>query len=88
MEKQLNQQQLDAATRESELQAQVEKLSRDVDNAQEEVIRQTDVWKVAKKKLKASLDASEKEQASLIKTRASLTIEVNQLRRDKIFLVE
>jgi hypothetical protein len=88
LEKQLNQKQLDAATWESKLQAQVEKLSRDVDDAREEVIRQNDLWKAAEKKLKASLDASEREQASLIKTRATLTTEVNNLRRDKIFLVE
>jgi chromosome segregation ATPase len=88
LEKKLNQQQLEAATRESELQAQVDKPSRDVDDAREEFVRQNYTWKEAKRKLKASLDASEKEQASLIRTRASLTTKVHQLRREKIFLVE
>jgi hypothetical protein len=37
--------------------------------------------------MKASLEASDKEQAVLIKARAALTTEVHQLRRDKILLV-
>jgi hypothetical protein len=84
----MNQQQLDAATRESELQAQVDKLSRDVDDAWEEAIRQNDAWKAAERKLRVALETSEKEQAELIKAKASLTTEVHQLRREKIFLVE
>jgi hypothetical protein len=59
-----------------------------VDDAREEVIRKNDIWTTAEKKLKASLDASEKEQAALIKTRASLMTEVHQLCREKILLVE
>jgi nicotinamidase-related amidase len=66
----------------------VDKLSRDVDDAREEAIRQIDAWKAAERKLRISLETSEKEHAELIKARASLTTEVHQLRRENIFLVE
>jgi hypothetical protein len=88
LEKQLEPQQLDSSTRENELQARIDGLSREVDDAREEVSRKNDLWSAAEKKLKASLDASEKEQVVLIKTSAALTTEVHQLRREKILLVE
>jgi hypothetical protein len=88
LEKQLEQQQFKSATRESGLQAQVDKLSREVDDAREEIIRKNDLWTAAEKKLKSSFDASEREHTELIKARAALTTEVHQLRWEKILLVE
>ena len=83
----MERQQLGSATQKSELQARIDGLSREVDDAREEVVRKNDLWSATEKKLKASLDASEKEQAALIKTRAALTTEVHQLRWAKILLV-
>jgi hypothetical protein len=88
LEKQLEQQQLDSATRESGLQAQVDKLSREEDDAREVTIRKNDLWTTAEKKLKASLDSYIREQDELIKARAALTTEVHQLRQERLLMVE
>jgi ribosomal protein L9 len=69
LEQQAEQQQTEAATRESALQAKVDKLSRDVDDARDEYLKNHHAWVTSEAKLKASIVDLEKEQDEIIRCR-------------------